>query len=235
MSKEASVIRIENKTLWDRDAAPPAASIHTLLLPLWITLWRAARIVSRDTHGLLAELTRAMREAPLHGYLREHQVYYASLPTVRGVRPRFINDGVCMLGRSCEFVSYRSNTLLRVHRHALLDVGDHVSLGDGVHICANRRIVIGAHTKISEMASIYDADFHSPSPDRSARCEEVAIGRNVWIGARAMILPGGSIGDHAVVAAGSVVTRNVPARSVVGGAPATVLRTLKSADDWVRL
>jgi acetyltransferase-like isoleucine patch superfamily enzyme len=49
-------------------------------------------------------------------------------------------------------------------------------------------------------------------------------GNHVWIGMRAMILKGVTIGDGAVVAAGAVVTRDVPARALVGGVPARVLR-----------
>ncbi|MFL6649819.1 MAG: acyltransferase, partial [Sulfurifustaceae bacterium] len=126
-------------------------------------------------------------------------------------------------------------TAVTVYPRATLDIGDDVSIGDGVQIWVTKRVVIGRHTRVADMASIYDSDFHAVSPDRPARCEEVAIGRNVWIGARATILPGVSIGDHAVVAAGAIVTRDVPARSVVAGSPAVVVRRFSCADDWVRL
>jgi acetyltransferase-like isoleucine patch superfamily enzyme len=62
----------------------------------------------------------------------------------------------------------------------------------------------------------------------------VRIRRNVWIGRNAIVLPGVTIGDHAVVAAGSVVLRDVPARALVAGSPATVRRELRAGDDWVR-
>jgi acetyltransferase-like isoleucine patch superfamily enzyme len=54
----------------------------------------------------------------------------------------------------------------------------------------------------------------------------VVLGRNVWLGANVTVLPGVTIGDDAVVGAGSVVTRNVPARTVVVGTPARVVRSL---------
>ncbi len=54
----------------------------------------------------------------------------------------------------------------------------------------------------------------------------VVIGNNVWIGAAATILPGVSIGDNAVIAAGAVVSRNVPADTMAAGVPARVLKQL---------
>ena len=57
--------------------------------------------------------------------------------------------------------------------------------------------------------------------------KEVTIGNDVWIGANATILPGVTIGQHCVVAAGSVVTKDVPDYTVVGGVPARVLKKLK--------
>ncbi|WP_417217057.1 DapH/DapD/GlmU-related protein [Arthrobacter sp.] len=69
---------------------------------------------------------------------------------------------------------------------------------------------------------------HDVAPGRRADMHPapVWIGRNVWIGANATILPGVTIGDDAVVAAAAVVTRDVPARSVVVGSPARVVRSV---------
>jgi maltose O-acetyltransferase len=71
---------------------------------------------------------------------------------------------------------------------------------------------------------------HLGSPARRyAKLEAlpVTIGAGVWVGARAMILPGVTIGDGAVIAAGAVVTKDVPANTVVAGVPATVVRELE--------
>ena len=55
----------------------------------------------------------------------------------------------------------------------------------------------------------------------------VKIGNNVWIGAHATILAGVTIGDNAVVAAGAVVTKDVPVNVVVGGVPAKIIKTIE--------
>jgi maltose O-acetyltransferase len=67
-----------------------------------------------------------------------------------------------------------------------------------------------------------------PAPRREGweAAEPITIGDNVWIGGGASIMPGVSIGDDSVIGAGSVVTRDVPPRSLAVGSPAKVLRTL---------
>lgn len=54
----------------------------------------------------------------------------------------------------------------------------------------------------------------------------IKIGRRVWIGAHATVLPGVTIGDNAVIAAGAVVTKDVPANAVVGGVPAKIIKII---------
>lgn len=58
------------------------------------------------------------------------------------------------------------------------------------------------------------------------RCKPVHIGRNVWIGVGAIILPGVTIGDNAVVAAGAVVTKDVAPNTIVGGNPAKFIKNI---------
>lgn len=67
---------------------------------------------------------------------------------------------------------------------------------------------------------------HCMIPERRADIEPapIHIGRNVWIGANAMVLPSVTIGDGAVVAAGAVVTKDVPENTIVGGVPAKPIR-----------
>lgn len=66
-----------------------------------------------------------------------------------------------------------------------------------------------------------------PLNRRALVCKPIVIKRNAWIGAAAIILPGVTIGENAVVAAGALVSKDVPANTVVGGVPATILKTIK--------
>jgi acetyltransferase-like isoleucine patch superfamily enzyme len=65
-----------------------------------------------------------------------------------------------------------------------------------------------------------------PADRRALICKPILIKRNAWIGAGATILPGVTVGENAVVAAGAVVSKDVPANTVVGGVPAKVIKTI---------
>ncbi|MNJ61182.1 Maltose O-acetyltransferase [compost metagenome] len=84
-------------------------------------------------------------------------------------------------------------------------------------------ISIGDDCQIGPAVQIYAADHPLDPKVRRSGLESgraVKIGNNVWIGGGAIILPGVTVGDHAVIGAGSVVTRDVPARATVVGNPA---------------
>ena len=82
-------------------------------------------------------------------------------------------------------------------------------------------VLIGPQTVISTLNHVLNPD------DRASMwASPVQIGDKVWIGAHATILPGVTIGEGAIVGAGAVVTKNVPPRTIVGGVPARVLKTI---------
>ncbi|ALS79652.1 acetyltransferase [Planococcus kocurii] len=88
-------------------------------------------------------------------------------------------------------------------------------------------IRIGDNCMVSPGVHIYTATHPLDAAARNSGKEfgkPVTIGNNVWIGGRAVITPGTTIGDNAVIAAGAVVTKDVPANSLVGGNPATVFQ-----------
>ncbi|QTM99129.1 acetyltransferase [Sediminibacillus dalangtanensis] len=89
-------------------------------------------------------------------------------------------------------------------------IGDDCLLAPGVHIYT------AAHPLDPE-ARKAGAEFGKP----------VTIGNNVWIGGRTVINPGVAIGDNAIIASGSVVTKNIPANVVAGGVPANILKEVK--------
>jgi acetyltransferase-like isoleucine patch superfamily enzyme len=123
---------------------------------------------------------------------------------------------------------------LSAAKGASLRIGDWTVINYGAEIYAAESVSIGNDCMIGEMSAIYDTDFHETEEGSGVRTAAIAIGDNVWIGRGAMILPGVSIGDHSIVGAGSIVTADVPPRTVVAGNPARVRRELRAADGWRR-
>jgi maltose O-acetyltransferase len=109
------------------------------------------------------------------------------------------------------------------------------SIGEDTYISGPLRVNLGGTLRIGSRVNIghdclfLTVDHDIGGPERRAGLSQnrsVTIEDGVWIGSRAVILPGVTVGRGAVVAAGAVVHRDVPADTVVGGVPATVLRDL---------
>ncbi len=124
----------------------------------------------------------------------------------------------------------------------------HTDCGKNIHIGKNVFINMGC--KFQDQGGIYLGDGalighnvvlatlnHAKSPkDRSSMLPApIRIGKHVWIGSNATVLPGVTIGDGAIVAAGAVVTHDVPENTIVGGVPARVLRHLSEEElQWAK-
>jgi acetyltransferase-like isoleucine patch superfamily enzyme len=110
-----------------------------------------------------------------------------------------------------------------------LEIGDYVLISPGSRISASDEILIGDSVMMANGVYITDSDWHGiyDRTDRDSEVKPVHIGDNVWLGDHSMVLKGVTIGENSVVAAGAVVTRDVPANVVVAGSPATVVKELE--------
>lgn len=140
-------------------------------------------------------------------------------------RPRITNFGTMRLGDAVVLRSVPVSVELVASRGGSLVIGDRTSINAGASIHADRSIRIGADVRIAPYVMIMDTTFHEVSLDRGIRPagEPVEIEDNVWLAIKATVLPGVHIGRNAVVAAHAVVTRDVPAGTIVAGAPARVV------------
>ena len=108
-------------------------------------------------------------------------------------------------------------------------IGDHTRIG--IHCTVIGPVTIGSHVNLAQGITVtaLNHNFNDPSlriDEQGVSTKAVVIGDDVWIGANAVILPGVTIGSHVVVAAGAVVTKDVPANTLVGGVPAKIIKQL---------
>lgn len=108
-----------------------------------------------------------------------------------------------------------------------IQIGKNVFINSGVTLVDLGGIKIEDQALIGPNATIITVNHPlDPAKRRSVEPKPVTIGKNAWLGANSTILPGVTIGENAIVAAGAVVSHNVPANSVVAGVPARVIKNI---------
>ena len=105
--------------------------------------------------------------------------------------------------------------------------GEHVFINHSFTAMSIGGIWLGDRVQIGPHVTIV-TDNHDFADRGVLRCKPVRIGDGVWIGANVTILPGVTMGENAVLAAGAVVTKDVPANTIVGGNPAKVIRMIET-------
>lgn len=118
------------------------------------------------------------------------------------------------------------NSAVTLHENATLEIGDRTYIGAKAHIRVGSHITIGSNVAIAWNVTIMDSDFHNYNVNDIPQIitKKITIGNNVWIGNNVIVLKGVSIGDNAIIAAGSVVTKDVPPSTAVGGNPARKIK-----------
>lgn len=128
----------------------------------------------------------------------------------------------------------RVGTNLSIEHNFHCDLGYNIRVGDNFYAGYNCTILdmaevrIGDNCMIGPNVGIYTTG-HSIEPkdrNKSGYAISIVIGNDVWIGGSCVILAGVTIGDNSIIAAGSVVTKNVPSNSIVAGNPAKTLKNI---------
>jgi acetyltransferase-like isoleucine patch superfamily enzyme len=151
----------------------------------------------------------------------------------------FTGDGCIHVGSNCKIMSHLCTRLPR----SKIQIGDRCFIGVRTTILSTLSITIGNDVMIAGDCYITDNDGHSTNwrirrsdvmnRKRGIKCWDdvgmspVSIGNDVWIAPKCIILKGVSIGDAAVVAAGSVITKDIPPRVIVAGNPARIIREIE--------
>ena len=171
-----------------------------------------------------------------------NNIQYGSGMNGSGVPVVDINEGCTMrIGSAFSFNSGRHYN--RIGRQQpcffIADLGGTIQIGNrvgmsGTALICHNAITIGDDVTIGGNTVIYDTNFHSLDPGQRANFQDnhlaktapVIIQDRVFIGSHVTILKGVTIGENAVIAAGAVVTKNVPANQIWGGNPAQLIRLL---------
>ena len=166
--------------------------------------------------------------AGLHVRWEVARLVLAFVPTNTGARIRSLVLRACgfQLGGGTLFLGtpriggtgnvyprLRTGESVFINAGCFIDLADNVTIGRRVALAQEVMILTASH-QLGPAHRRHGAQRHAP----------VTIGDGAWIGARSVILPGVTVGAGAVVAAGAVVTRDVPANTMVGGVPARVLK-----------
>jgi len=136
--------------------------------------------------------------------------------------PKVINRGGKILVENCHFYP---GVRIEVSADALVRIGNGTYLNRNTVLVAEQQIEIGRNCRISWDVVIMDSDLH-PLPGGKISTAPVVIEDDVWIGCRAIILKGVRIGRGSIIAAGAVVTKDVPPYTVAGGVPARIIQEL---------
>lgn len=144
-------------------------------------------------------------------------------------RPLIQNRGEIYVADRLQLFSRQAVTELNTGENGVITIGSQCLMMDGSSISAYDRVTIGDRCLFGRQTQIIDCDFHHVEPERRLEVPEpksITIGNNVWLASRVIVLPGVTIGDDSVVAAGSVVSRDVDPKTLVGGVPARKIRDL---------
>ena len=139
------------------------------------------------------------------------------------------NWGKMRIGDNVQIISDISTVELSTFLDGKLRIGNHVFINRGTSIVAVKQVTIGNDCHIGTDVSIMDNSFHRLEPERRNEMpasQTVTIGDQVWLGNRVMVMPGVTIGRGSAIGAGSIVTQDIPERSLAVGIPAKVIRQL---------
>ncbi|RYY46146.1 MAG: acyltransferase [Chitinophagaceae bacterium] len=129
-------------------------------------------------------------------------------------------------------VGLATKTILFCYPNATISMGNNIGISNSL-LCAMNSIIIEDNVRIGGGTQILDNDFHSlylpqrlSNPDPDIKSKPVLIKAGAFIGCNSIILKGVTIGERSVIAAGSVVTKSIPADEIWGGNPAHFIKSL---------
>ena len=171
--------------------------------------------------SIISAIIRGMIFRVLHQENIIHpRICRGGIKIYRGCHVHIMKGSTIKVGKSVSL--YQNVEIDMRSAGAQLEIGDNTFINRCSEIFCKDMVHIGSRCAISWDVTIMDNDFHYI--DANENSKPICIGDDVWIGCHSLILKGVHIGDGAVIAAGSVVTKDVPSYSVVGGNPAKEIK-----------
>lgn len=121
-------------------------------------------------------------------------------------------DSKVVIGKN---TNIRKNISIWATNGGSISIGDYAYINDNCNISSQKKIIIGTNFHLGNNSTITDNDHDYKTSLSNFICEEVVIGDNVWCGCNVVILKGVKIGDNCVIAAGTVVNKDIPSNSMV--------------------
>ncbi len=141
----------------------------------------------------------------------------------------FIFQRIFGLNRDCPWPVHFTSRVSQAHLQMIHpSVYLSFAMSGGCYIQAINGLEIGEGTIFASGVKFVSANHSDDDLDTWEKCEPIRIGKDCWIGANAVILPGVQLGDHVIVGAGSVVTKSFSSNCVVAGVPAKIIKQLKT-------
>ena len=140
------------------------------------------------------------------------------------------------LGATIEKGAHVPSDLKYIGEYKNLILQKNAEINSGVFIIGKEKVIIGKNSTLAYQASVFTSAMPRGPENKLYEIygcvrKPIKIGEDCWIGARAIILPGVTIGDRSVVAAGAVVTKDVPSGVLVAGCPAQIKKRLIFKDN----
>lgn len=161
---------------------------------------------------------------------------FSAIPTIKiSIKANKVHIGDYFTFNNYSNVSWSSKSYIQVCSGATLKIGNHSGVNGVMIYCVNQ-ITIGNYVNIGGGTRIIDTDFHNldwqkrrdPATNLQAKTTPIVIEDDVFIGTDCIVLKGVTIGARSIIAAGSVVTKNIPADCLAGGNPCRVIKTIKN-------
>ena len=174
-------------------------------------------IISGNTRVSLGKNIRIINKGSFTLGVKIREFHVSTSPCIfeMGNNSTLVINGSCSVGPGVAIVLLND---------AFLELGNNVYINSNSTMVCGTQIIIRDNTQISWNVEICDTDFHRIVREDSTISKPIDIGRNTLIGRRAMIMKGVKVGNGSVIAAGAVVTRDIPQNCLVAGVPARIIK-----------